>query len=189
MTPTRCPPTGGSHSSTATGGDWRAWSAALLRYLERHGPGPTQAIIISQPARSQRYVQMQIGHGFAHVETGINVYMMGESRLTDSMETALAAMGWLPPESDDDPDEMPANWRLPLLGNDWPRVAEMLVTTMVGVLEFDEAAETKMRIFRQQNSCRNCWWLSNSAESQQLEAEARALAVAQADEIGERESA
>ena len=149
--------------------------------------GTIQAIIISQPARSQRYVQIQIGHGFAHVETGSNVYMMGESRLTDSMETALAAMDWLPPEFDDDPDEMPANWRLPLLLNDWPGGAEMLVTTMVGVLEFDEAAATKMRILRQQNSCRSCSWLSNGAESEQLEA--RLLAVAQVDELDERKSA
>ena len=148
----------------ADGGGWKAWAAALLRYFERHGPGPTQVVIICQPVRSERYVQMEIGHGFAHAEVGSNVYLMGDSRLSDTAEAALATVGWLPPDFDcDDQDEKPSNWRLPLLFDDWPHLTEMLVTTMIGVLEFDEAAETEMRIFRQHNACRNCSWLPNSA--------------------------
>ena len=143
----------------ADGGGWQVWSAALLRLFQRIGGQPTQAVIISQSDRNDRYVQAQIGHGIAHVEVSSNVYLMAESRLTADHEALLAELGWLPPTlEDDDPNEMPANWYLPLIRGDWQYLVEMLLTVMVGVLGFDELLPVEVRTFQCDNPCRDCSW-------------------------------
>lgn len=143
----------------ASGGGWGTWSTALLRLLRRIGSDPTQALIIEQPAAGDRYVQALIGHGIAHAETSSNVYLDDESRLSDQQEDALRQLGWHAPDRDyDDPDEMPANWYLPLIHGDWPYLADMLATTAIGVLGFDEHGPVVLRTFAAQNPCRDCSW-------------------------------
>ncbi len=142
----------------ADGGGWPAWSGALLRLFERIGSQPTRAIIMSQPDLNERYVQAQIGHGIAHTEVGSNVYMTGNSRLTTEHEAFLTRLGWLPPSSDrDDPNEMPANWYLPLIHGDWPFLVDMIVTA-VHVVGFVEPLPIEVRTFQCDNPCRDCSW-------------------------------
>ena len=141
------------------GGGWPVWSAALKRLFQRMATQPTQAVIISQPGRNDRYVQAQIGHGIAHVEVSSNVYLTGASRLTADHEALLAELGWLAPAlDDDDPDEMPANWYLPLTRGDWQYLVEMLLTVVVGVLGFDEQLLVEVSTFQCDNPCRDCSW-------------------------------
>lgn len=145
--------------SPAEGGGWELWSAALLRLLQRIGHQPTQAIIISQPVVNDRYVQALVGHGIAHAEVGSNVYLTGESRLSADHEELLTLLGWLSPESDTDaPGHMPANWHLPLVDGDWKFLVEMLVSTMVGILGFEEQLPVEVRSFGADNPCRACSW-------------------------------
>ncbi len=150
----------------ADGGGWHAWSAALLRLFARMGSGPTRAVIISQPIVNDRYVQAQVGHGIAHAEVGSNVYLPEDSRLSADHESLLAALGWLPPRSDtDDPDEMPANWYLPLINGDWAYLTEMFMAVMIGFLGFDERFEVVISSFQCANPCRACSWPADISPS------------------------
>lgn len=143
----------------ASGGGWATWSAAFLRLLRRMGPEPTQAVIVGQPDSGHRYVQVLIGHGIAHAEASSNVYLEGDSRLSDEQEQLLRELGWLAPDRDyDDADEMPANWYLPRIHGDWQYLTEMLVATMVGVFGFDEGLPVKVRSFAATDPCRDCSW-------------------------------
>ena len=145
------------------GGGWHTWSAALLRFIARMGHQPTQAVIISQPLLSERYVQVLIGHGIAHAETGSNVYLMGDSRLSTDDEALLADLGWCAPaSSEDDPDAMPSNWTLPLIRGDWPYLVEMLLATVVGVLGFSSRLPIEVRSFGCTHPCRDCSWPDES---------------------------
>ena len=88
-----------------------------------------------------RYVQMLIGHGIGHAEASSNVYLRGASRLSADHEDLLRLLGWTPPMHDaDDPDELPANWTLPLVKGDWQDLVEVLLATIVGVFGFDQGA-------------------------------------------------
>ncbi len=141
------------------GGGWQVWSAALVRLFQRMGTQPTQAVIITQPDRNDRYAQAQIGHGIAHAEVSSNVYLMAESRLTADREALLVELGWLAPALDnDDPNEMPANWYLPLIRGDWQYLVQMILTAMVGVLGFDDQLPVEVRTFQCDNPCRDCSW-------------------------------
>jgi hypothetical protein len=148
------------------GGGWQLWSAALLRFIVRMGHQPTQAVIITQPMVSERYLQFLVGHGIAHAEVGSNVYLTGESRLSPDAEVLLAELGWLAPTlSQDDPDEMPANWSLPLIVGDWGYLVEMLLASMVGVLGFDSRLPIEVRSFGCDHPCRDCSWPDESLET------------------------
>lgn len=141
------------------GGGWQAWSAALLRLFQRIGSHPTQALIVNQDARTDRYVQVLIGHGIAHAEASSNVYLMDDSRLSPEQEELLAALGWqTPPAAEDDPDKMPANWYLPRIEGDWTYLVEMFLATMVGVFGYDEHAPVSIRTFAAENPCKKCSW-------------------------------
>ncbi len=148
------------------GGGWQVWSAALLRFIARTGFQPTQAVIITQPMVSERYVQFLVGHGIAHAEVGSNVYLTGESRLSPDAEALLAELGWCAPaSSEDDPDEMPANWSLPLIRGDWPYLVGMLLASMVGVLGFSSRLPIEVRSFGCDHPCRDCSWPDASLET------------------------
>ena len=143
----------------ADGGGWHAWSAALLRFIQRIGNGPTQALIVSQEPLTERYVQGLIGHGIAEVQASSNVYLQGESRLTPDHEELLTLLGWAAPALDhDDPDEMPANWSRPRIHGDWLEFVELLVATVVGVFGFDEHVPVTVRTFGCDQPCRACSW-------------------------------
>ena len=147
------------HVAPARGGGWHVWSAALLRFVERIGHQPTRAIVISQTLLGERYVQVLVGHGLAHAETGSNVYLTGDSRLSTDDEAMLSMLGWVAPASGEDPPaELTANWTLPLIRGDWQYLIEVLLATMVGVLGFDSHLPIEVRSFGCSHPCRDCSW-------------------------------
>ena len=147
----------------ADGGGWQAWGVALLRLIQRIGHQPTQALIITQDHTTRRYVQALIGHGLAHAEASSNVYLHGASRLTPDHEELLGLIGWMPPARDhDDPDELPANWSLPLVRGDWATLTETLLATIIGVFGFSEHFPVQVRTFGCDHPCRACSWPDES---------------------------
>jgi hypothetical protein len=143
----------------AGGGGWDRWAAALLRMFRRIGGEPTQAVVINQDTLTDRYAQVLIGHGIAHAEASSNLYLIGESRLSAEHEDLLGRLGWLAPLSDDDdPDEMPANWHVPLVHGDWQYLVEMIIATIAGVFGFDAQVPIEVRSFQIANPCRRCSW-------------------------------
>jgi hypothetical protein len=153
----------------ADGGGWMQWSAALLRLLERTGNEPTRALIIEQPGRTQRYVQMLFGHGTAHVEASSNVYLEGSSRLSGVEERLLSLLGWTAPQSTvDRTDEMPANWMLPLAHGDWVNVVETITATIVGIFGFSEQLPVEMFVFLADRPCNSCSW-GDSDDSDEID--------------------
>jgi hypothetical protein len=147
----------------ADGGGWQEWSAALLRLVERIGDEPTKALIVTQEAFTQRYVQVMIGHGIAHTEASSNVYLDGDSVLTDEHEELLDMLAWQPPSLDhDEPSRLPANWSLPLIHGNWPFLVEMLMAVIVGVFGFSEHVPIEVRTFGVDEPCRSCSWPDES---------------------------
>lgn len=143
----------------ASAGGWIQWSAALLRLLERTGHEPTRALLIEQPTRTERYVQLLVGHGTAHVEASSNVYLSGSSRLSGVEERLLSLLGWTDPFSTTGhPDEQPTNWALPLAHGDWANVVETITATIVGILGFSEQLPVTMTLFLADHPCRTCSW-------------------------------
>ncbi len=149
----------------ADGGGWSAWSAALLRLVQRLAKQPTQAVIIAQDVLTDRYVQFQIGHGIAHVEASSNVYLTGHSRLSDDHEQLLGLAGWRPPRLEtDDPDDMPANWSLPLVRADWSSMTEVICATIIGIFGFSEHLPITIRTFQCDAPCKACSWPDQSVD-------------------------
>ena len=149
----------------ADGGGWSAWSAALLRLVQRLAKQPTQAMIITQDVLTRRYVQVLIGHGIAHAEASSNIYLSGDSRLLPDHEELLELVGWLPPASDhDDPDDMPANWSWPLVQDDWSSLTEVICATIIGIFGFSEHLPITIRTFQCDAPCKACSWPDQSVD-------------------------
>jgi hypothetical protein len=141
------------------GGGWQAWTEALLRLLHRIGGQPTQCIVISQDVVTQRSVQALIGHGTALVQASSNVYLTGSSRLQPAHEELLTLLGWQPPHaSSDDPEELPANWSLPLIRGDWTTMTEIVASTLISVFGFTEYLPVAVRTFPAVSPCKACSW-------------------------------
>lgn len=143
----------------AVGGGWGVWSAALVRLLDRSGQNPTRAVVISQHARHERYVQVLIGHGIAYAEASSNVYLEGDSRLDDRQAELLSELGWRSPGfRENDSDEPSTNWSLPLVRGDWQYLVEMFLATIVGVFEFSDELPVDIRSFLAEHPCAKCSW-------------------------------
>jgi hypothetical protein len=127
----------------------------MLRLFRRIGQKPTQALIIEQQPHTDRYVQLLIGHGMAHAEASSNVYLGGDSRLSVAQEDLLERVGWSRPARDaDDPDELPANWTLPLVTGSCEDLVEVIVATVAGVFQFDENLPVEVRTFMVMHPCK-----------------------------------
>lgn len=157
------PPEQAYSVAPADGGGWEQWGAALLRLFERIGHQPTQAVIITQESFTQRYVQVMIGHGIAHTEASSNVYLDDDSVLTDEHEELLDMLAWQRPSLDhDEPDQMPANWSLPLIHGEWAYLVEMLKAVVIGVFGFSGHLPIEVRTFGVDEPCRACSWPDES---------------------------
>jgi hypothetical protein len=143
----------------AAGGGWHEWAAALVRLLRRVGGEPARALIITQDPVTQRYVQMQIGHGVARVEASSNAYLLGRSCLSDDEEELLNRIGWRAPVSEvDQPDEYPSNWTLPRVCGCWDDLTEVILATIVGVFGFIDSVPVKVQAFQLERACRDCFF-------------------------------
>jgi hypothetical protein len=134
------------------GGGWHVWAAALLRHLDRIGHQPTQVVIITQPLKTQRYVQVMIGHGVALAEASGSDYLAAPFQLSASEESLLATLGWGVDGGGG------RNWQLPLVHGNWGDLVEILLATMVGILGFSEHRPVHVSTFGCDAPCRDCSW-------------------------------
>jgi hypothetical protein len=100
-----------------------------------------------------------LGHGIAHAEASSNVYLEGDSVLNDEHEELLHMLAWQRPSLDhDEPEQMPANWSLPLIHGEWAYLVEMLKAVIIGVFGFSEHLPIEVRTFGVDAPCRACFW-------------------------------
>lgn len=140
----------------AAGGGWPAWTAALTRLLVRFTFAPAHCIVVTQEP-NQRYVQLMVGHGHAHVEASSNTYLAGDFRLDSTEERALAALGFEPPAGDPDKTS-PDNWWFDADRADPEHIAGLLTATMIGVMGFDVGAPLTVETFGADSPCNACFW-------------------------------
>lgn len=94
-----------------------------------------------------------IGHGIAHTEASSNTYLEG-TPLRDIAHDATL--------DHDEPEQMPANWSLPLIHGDWAYLVEMLKAVLIGVFGFSEHLPIEVRTFGVEKPCRACSWPDES---------------------------
>jgi hypothetical protein len=138
------------------GGGWPAWTAALTGLLTRLATGPTHCLVITQEP-NQRYVQLMLGHGHAHVEASGNAYLVGDFRLGESEEQMLAHLGFQHPHTLDDRG-LPENWWSDHDVADPAQIAETLTTALLGVMGFDERWPVTIDVFGADSPCEACFW-------------------------------
>jgi len=137
-------------------GGWVAWSATLVGLLHDIAKEPTRVVIIEQPHRNERYVQMLIGHGRAHVEASSNEFLSGTSALSGVDERLLALLGWNAPHTGAGTPS--PNWSLPLVEGDWQNLVETITATVVGIFGFSEQLPVEFSIFGADHPCSECSW-------------------------------
>ncbi len=64
----------------------------------------------------------------------------------------------MPVSETDDPDEMVAEWALPRIHGDWPRLVEVVAATLTGVMGFDEHWPVRVHTFSCDQPGRGCSW-------------------------------
>ncbi len=80
------------------------------------------------------------------------------TRLLRNIGQNPTRIGWRPPTRDfDDPEEMPANWTLPLVRGDWQGSAELVLATVAGVFRFDENLPVQIGTFQIDHPCLDCF--------------------------------
>ena len=148
-----------SYSVTpAHDGGWSQWSANLQELLRSFGDLATKVVVIEQPQRTGRYVQVLVGHGIAYAEASSNVYLTGASRLSGVEERLLDLVGWQPPVSTDPTGTKSCNWHLPLVYGDWTELGEVLTATLAGVFGLSEQLPVDVHTFGAAHPCRSCSW-------------------------------
>ena len=144
----------------ASGGGWTAWTAALVRMLTLLRDEPTHCITIAQEP-NQRYVQLMIGHGHAHVEASSNTYLTGDFRLGPSEEALLRSFGFRHPDALDPRSSVPRNWWFEEDHADPLSIAETLTATMSSVMCFDDRWPIAINLFGADAACAACFWESS----------------------------
>lgn len=139
------------------GGGWSAWAEAFTRLLDRLAGGPAHCIIITQEP-NQRYVQLMVGHGHAHVEASSNHYLIGDFRLDEREEHLLEAIGFESPATVDTHSGMPLNWWRDEEHVDAEAVAGLVLTTLTAVAGFDPHHPVSIAVFGADSPCEVCCW-------------------------------
>lgn len=145
----------------ARGGGWSAWAEAFTRLLDRLAGQPAHCVIVTQDP-NQRYVQLMVGHGHAHVEVSSNHYLMGDFRLDESEERLLEAIGFEPPAAVDDGVDgepaMPLNWWHDEEHLDAETVAGLVLTVLTALAGFDPHRPVAVTVFGADHPCGACFW-------------------------------
>lgn len=141
----------------ARGGGWAAWTTAFARLLTRLVLEPTHCLVVTQEP-NQRYVQMLLGHGHAHVEASGNRYLTGDHRLDATEERLLQSLGFrpageLPPESTG-----PYNWWFDVDVADPVAIADVLTVAIRSVMRFDQRYPITIEVFGAAAVCEFCFW-------------------------------
>lgn len=156
--PTRVePPPAAFVVAPAAGGGWPAWTAALSRLVAGILDRSSHALVLTQEP-NQRYAQLLVGHGRAHVEAASNQYLTGDFRLGPSEEAVLTSLGYRPAEDLDSVRGLPSNWWLDVAPADPLGVAELLMVTVVTVAGFDAAWPVTVSVFELEHPCAACTW-------------------------------
>ncbi|MFP5488001.1 MAG: TY-Chap domain-containing protein [Acidimicrobiia bacterium] len=141
----------------ARGGGWSAWAEAFTRLLDRLASQAAHCVIVTQDP-NQRYVQLIIGHGHAHVEVSSNHYLMGEFRLDEREERLLEAIGFAPPAAVDGEATMPLNWWRNEEHFDAEMVAGLVLTVLTALTGFDPHRPVAVTVFGADRPCAACFW-------------------------------
>lgn len=139
------------------GGGWSAWTAALTRLLTRMATGPAHCVVITQEP-NQRYVQLMLGHGHAHLEASSNTYLEGDFRLGETEKQTLATLGFEHPGTLGDDRELPENWWSDHDVADPVWIAQTVTTALLGVMGFDERWPVAIAVFGADSPCEACFW-------------------------------
>ena len=139
------------------GGGWSAWTAALTRLLTRLATGPAHCVVVTQEP-NQRYVQLMLGHGHAHLEASSNAYLEGDFRLGESEEQMLTTLGFEHPDTLGDDRGLPENWWSDHDVADPERIARTVTTALLGVMGFDECWPVTISVFGADSPCEACFW-------------------------------
>ena len=139
------------------GGGWRAWTASFTRLLARLVVGPVHCLVITQEP-NQRYVQVMLGHGHAHLEASSNAYLAGDFRLGESEEQVLTTLGFEHPSTLGDDRGLPENWWSDHDVADPVHIARLLSTTLQSVMAFEEHWPVSIDVFGADSPCEACFW-------------------------------
>lgn len=140
----------------ARGGGWSAWAEAFARLIERLAAQPAHCVVITQEP-NQRYVQLMVGHGHAHLEVSSNHYLMGDFRLDEREERTIAALGFEPPDTVDE-SLMPLNWWRDDEHADPEAIAGLVLTLLTALAGFDERYPVTVDVFGAEHPCPTCFW-------------------------------
>jgi hypothetical protein len=141
----------------APGGGWLVWSHALARLLARLSVQPAHCVVITQEP-NQRYVQLIIGHGHAHVQASSNTYLEGDFRLGPTEEAQLRLLGFNSPDELDDDHLGPHNWWFDQASVDPFDLAELLGRMLMSITAFDSRWPIHIEVFGADSPCDACFW-------------------------------
>ena len=137
-----------SQQVPASIGGWLQWSAALTRVLRSLDPNRPGCVVIDQPERSQRFVQVIVTPEYTHIEASSNAYLAGASQLNGVEERLLVLLGYAEGRpGHGHPAEASSNWTLPIEHGDWITVVETVTATLVGIFGFSEQLPVRMQAF------------------------------------------
>jgi hypothetical protein len=139
----------------APGGGWVAWAVSFGRLLARLIDLPTHCVVVTQRP-NQRYVQVMLGDGRAHLEASGNEFLEGDFRLGETEHEHLHALGFDAPD-EGAPDSVP-NWWMDHPDADPFAVADLLTHTMVAVMGFDDGWPVTIELFGADQPCAVCAW-------------------------------
>ena len=141
----------------AHGGGWPAWAEAIARLLMRLVDEPAHCVLVTQPP-NQRYLQLMIGHGHAHVEASGNHYLLGDFRLDECEERRLGVLGYEAPGTRESERRLPLNWWCDHERADPETIAGQVLATLTAVMGFDERYPVSVEIFGAESPCAACFW-------------------------------
>lgn len=141
------------------GHGWFGWGFALGELFRRLLAGPTHVVIVDQPQRNGRYVQLLVGHGSARIEVAGNEYLEGDDVLDDDAHRFLRAIDFRPPPDggDDDADGAEHHnwWRVDSEPTAW-ELAQLVVDIARAGLEFVDDVPIHLRFFGAESPCVRC---------------------------------
>lgn len=132
----------------ASTGGWLQWSAALTRILRSLDSTRPGCVVIDQPERSQRFVQVIVTTDETVIEASGNAYLAGVSQLNGVEERLLALLGYTEDGAGHGHRaESSGNWRLPIEHGDWITTVETVTATLVGIFGFSEQLPVRVQSF------------------------------------------
>lgn len=138
------------------GGGWSAWAEAFTRLIDRLASLPAHCVVVTQDP-NQRYVQLMVGHGRAHIEVSSNEYLLGDFRLDPGEEAFIETLGFERPDPVSNAG-WPLNWWRNERPADSEAIAGLVLVASTTVLGFDDRHEITIDVFGADHPCDACAW-------------------------------